>query len=125
MVTIFITVLTPLTSFLCFFKFYLFINLFGYTFMYLFSYSIIRLFSYSFIYLLLVFLFYGTDSPLYSFNLFYVLLQPLEPYYDLCENWGLCAYDRFTALKKVNPELKTLLSVGGNAKLMSEVSLAS
>nr|XP_027225089.1 chitinase-3-like protein 1 [Penaeus vannamei] len=47
---------------------------------------------------------------------------PLEPYYDLCENWGLCAYDRFTSLKKVNPELKTLLSVGGNAKLMSEVS---
>ncbi|XP_037779758.1 endochitinase-like [Penaeus monodon] len=46
----------------------------------------------------------------------------LEPYYDLCENWGLCAYDRFTALKTVNPELKTLLSVGGNARLMSQVS---
>ncbi|XP_063611831.1 acidic mammalian chitinase-like [Penaeus indicus] len=48
--------------------------------------------------------------------------EPLEPYYDLCENWGLCAYDRFTGLKKVNPELKTLLSVGGSAKLMSQVS---
>ncbi|XP_042855923.1 chitinase-3-like protein 1 isoform X2 [Penaeus japonicus] len=48
--------------------------------------------------------------------------KPLEPYYDLCENWGLCAYDRFTALKAANPDLKALLSVGGDAKIMSQLS---
>ncbi|CAL1270702.1 unnamed protein product [Larinioides sclopetarius] len=36
-----------------------------------------------------------------------------DPYLDLKENWGLGAYERFTGLKKKNPNLKTLLAIGG------------
>ncbi|XP_063611832.1 chitinase-3-like protein 1 isoform X1 [Penaeus indicus] len=42
-------------------------------------------------------------------------IEAMEPYNDLCDNYGRCAYSRFTALKKLNPDLKTLLSVGGNS----------
>lgn len=51
----------------------------------------------------------------------------MEPYNDLCVNYGQCAYSRFTALKDLNPDLKTLLSVGGNSvdgSTFSEVSFA-
>ncbi|XP_066937421.1 chitinase-3-like protein 1 [Macrobrachium rosenbergii] len=40
-------------------------------------------------------------------------IQPLDPYNELCENWGKCAYDRFTALKEKNTNLQALLAVGG------------
>ncbi|XP_045614101.2 acidic mammalian chitinase [Procambarus clarkii] len=40
-------------------------------------------------------------------------IQVLDPFHELCENGGECAYDRFTALKEQNPALVTLLSVGG------------
>merc|ERR1712180_153085 len=37
----------------------------------------------------------------------------LDEWNELCENWGRCAYNRFTGLKEYNPKLKTLLAVGG------------
>ncbi|XP_042241874.1 chitotriosidase-1-like [Homarus americanus] len=40
-------------------------------------------------------------------------INVLDPHHELCDNGGECAYNRFTALKKQNPELKTLLGVGG------------
>lgn len=40
-------------------------------------------------------------------------IQPIDPYNDLYENWGKGAFLRFTGLKKINPQLKTLLAIGG------------
>lgn len=40
-------------------------------------------------------------------------IKVLDPYNELCENWGKCAYDRFTKLKEKNIYLKALLGVGG------------
>ncbi|XP_066963997.1 LOW QUALITY PROTEIN: acidic mammalian chitinase-like [Macrobrachium rosenbergii] len=40
-------------------------------------------------------------------------IKVLDPYNDLCENWGKCGYDRFTKLKEKNIYLKTILGVGG------------
>ncbi|XP_042204643.1 acidic mammalian chitinase-like [Homarus americanus] len=40
-------------------------------------------------------------------------IEVLDPWNDLCANWGKCGYNRFTDLKKVNPKLITQLSVGG------------
>lgn len=40
-------------------------------------------------------------------------IQALDPYNDLYENWGKGAYLRLTALKKKNPDLKTLIAIGG------------
>eukprot|EP00095_Tigriopus_kingsejongensis_P010971 maker-scaffold270_size230592-snap-gene-1.18 protein:Tk10971 transcript:maker-scaffold270_size230592-snap-gene-1.18-mRNA-1 annotation:"hypothetical protein DAPPUDRAFT_232075" len=40
-------------------------------------------------------------------------IMSLDPYNDFYDNWGLGAYDRFTALKRINPNLKTLLAIGG------------
>ncbi|CAL4118675.1 unnamed protein product [Meganyctiphanes norvegica] len=40
-------------------------------------------------------------------------IKVLDEYNELCENWGRCAYNRFTGLKEHNPSLKTLLAVGG------------
>lgn len=37
----------------------------------------------------------------------------LDPYNDLYDNYGKGAYIRFTSLKRINPDLKTLLSIGG------------
>jgi len=37
----------------------------------------------------------------------------LDPSVDLCIDDGLCGFSNFTALKEENPELKTLLSIGG------------
>lgn len=103
--------------------------LFIYLTLHLSIYLAIHLFICSDIHLFIQFLLViFTELTLHYIHITYsssFLLQPLEPYYDLCENWGLCAYDRFTALKTVNPELKTLLSVGGNARLMSQVRLGS
>ncbi|XP_042240538.1 acidic mammalian chitinase-like isoform X1 [Homarus americanus] len=43
-------------------------------------------------------------------------ISVLDPQHELCDNGGDCAFDRFTALKKQNPELVTILSVGGWAE---------
>lgn len=40
-------------------------------------------------------------------------IRVLDPYNDLCENYGKCGYDRFTALKDLNPGLVTTLAIGG------------
>ncbi|CAL4143888.1 unnamed protein product, partial [Meganyctiphanes norvegica] len=40
-------------------------------------------------------------------------IKVLDPWNDLPENWGKNAYGRFTGLKAQNPELKTLLAIGG------------
>ena len=37
----------------------------------------------------------------------------LDPWNELCDNYGKCGYDRFTALKNTNPNLVTTLAVGG------------
>ena len=54
----------------------------------------------------LVFGFAGLDSNTHE-------IQALDPYNELEENWGKGAYDRFTNLKNVNPNLVTLLAIGG------------
>ncbi|KAG0722877.1 putative chitinase 2 [Chionoecetes opilio] len=40
-------------------------------------------------------------------------IKTLDPWGDLCEGGGLCGYDKFTGMKAHNPNLTTLLSVGG------------
>ncbi|KAK3862991.1 hypothetical protein Pcinc_031195 [Petrolisthes cinctipes] len=40
-------------------------------------------------------------------------IYSLDPYNDLYENYGKGGYKRFTGLKKVNSDLKTLLGLGG------------
>ena len=40
-------------------------------------------------------------------------IQSLDPFNDLYDNWGKGAYQRFTGLKVINPQLKTLLAIGG------------
>ncbi|WP_348240418.1 glycosyl hydrolase family 18 protein, partial [Salmonella enterica] len=40
-------------------------------------------------------------------------IKVLDPWNDLCDGGGKCGFDRFTKLKEKNPDLKTLLSVGG------------
>uniref|UniRef100_A0A2P2I7W0 Chitinase-3-like protein 1 n=1 Tax=Hirondellea gigas TaxID=1518452 RepID=A0A2P2I7W0_9CRUS len=40
-------------------------------------------------------------------------IEVLNPELDLCDNGGRCGYERFTALKEVNKDLFTMLSVGG------------
>ncbi|XP_076330487.1 putative chitinase 10 [Tachypleus tridentatus] len=40
-------------------------------------------------------------------------IAPYDSYLDLAENWGLGAYRRFNSLKKINPQLKTILAIGG------------
>ncbi|XP_066964000.1 acidic mammalian chitinase-like [Macrobrachium rosenbergii] len=40
-------------------------------------------------------------------------IRVLDPYNDLCENYGKCGYHRFTNLTLKNPDLKTTLGVGG------------
>lgn len=40
-------------------------------------------------------------------------LKVLDPYNELEDNWGRGALRRFTNMKQVNPDLKTLLAVGG------------
>ncbi|CAL4143886.1 unnamed protein product, partial [Meganyctiphanes norvegica] len=41
------------------------------------------------------------------------MIKVLDPWNDLPDNWGKNAYGRFTGLKAQNPELKTLLAIGG------------
>ena len=41
------------------------------------------------------------------------VIVSLDPYNDIYDNWGLGAYERFVALKRLNPELKTILAIGG------------
>ncbi|MPC36078.1 Acidic mammalian chitinase [Portunus trituberculatus] len=40
-------------------------------------------------------------------------IKVLDPWNELCDDYGLCAFDRFTALKKKNTNLVTILAVGG------------
>nr|SAY40524.1 Chitinase 3 [Macrobrachium rosenbergii] len=40
-------------------------------------------------------------------------IKVLDPWNDLCDGGGKCAYDRFVKLKKRNVNLKTILGVGG------------
>jgi len=40
-------------------------------------------------------------------------IMVLDPYNDLEENWGRGAMKRFTGLKKINPNLKALIAIGG------------
>ncbi|KAG0711282.1 Acidic mammalian chitinase [Chionoecetes opilio] len=40
-------------------------------------------------------------------------IKVLDPWNELCDEYGLCAFDRFTALKKKNTKLVTILAVGG------------
>ena len=40
-------------------------------------------------------------------------IKVLDPYNDLYDNYGKGAYLRFTGLKRINPQLKTILAVGG------------
>ncbi|MCI3751418.1 glycosyl hydrolase family 18 protein [Escherichia coli] len=40
-------------------------------------------------------------------------IRVLDPWNELCDNYGKCAYDRFTALKQQNANLKAILAVGG------------
>jgi len=40
-------------------------------------------------------------------------IYAMDPYNDLEENWGKGAYKRFNALRSKNPELKTLIAIGG------------
>ena len=40
-------------------------------------------------------------------------VKVLDPWNELETNYGKGAYNRFTKLKLINPNLKTLLSVGG------------
>lgn len=47
----------------------------------------------------------------------------LDPYTDLCDDGGLCGFANFTALKTENPELKTLLSIGGWAEGSANYSI--
>ncbi|KAG7177552.1 Chitotriosidase-1-like 3, partial [Homarus americanus] len=39
----------------------------------------------------------------------------LDPYNELCENWGKCAYNRFNALKEQNADLVTILAMSSSA----------
>ena len=54
----------------------------------------------------LVFGFAGLDPDSYT-------IQALDPYNELEDNWGRGAYKRFTNLKNINPNLVTLLAIGG------------
>jgi len=49
----------------------------------------------------------------------------LDEWNELCADWGRCAYNRFTGLKEHNPELKTLLAVGGWSEGSENYSLMS
>ena len=40
-------------------------------------------------------------------------IQSLDPWNDLPDNWGKNGFGRFVGLKKRNPQLKTLLAIGG------------
>ena len=54
----------------------------------------------------LVFGFAGLDPDTYT-------IRALDPYNELEDNWGRGAYKRFTNLKSINPNLVTLLAIGG------------
>ena len=54
----------------------------------------------------LVFGFAGLDPDSYT-------IHALDPYNELEEHWGKGAYRRFTNLKNINPNLVTLLAIGG------------
>lgn len=40
-------------------------------------------------------------------------IESLDPYNDLEDDYGKGAYKRFNGLKQLNPELKTLIAIGG------------
>ncbi|XP_077293999.1 chitinase-3-like protein 1 [Arctopsyche grandis] len=40
-------------------------------------------------------------------------IRVMDPWQDLVEDWGRGGYQRFNNLKKVNPQLKTIVAIGG------------
>ncbi|KAG9509815.1 Acidic mammalian chitinase, partial [Fragariocoptes setiger] len=40
-------------------------------------------------------------------------IKPLDPWNDLADNYGKGAMKRFTSLKRINPDLKALVAIGG------------
>ncbi len=62
-----------------------------------------------------MFAFYALSHYIYGFaGLGYDnKIKSLDPYYDLEENYGKGAFKRFTNLKKLNSNLKTLIAIGG------------
>lgn len=41
------------------------------------------------------------------------MIKPLDPWNDLEDNYGKGAMKRFTNLKRINPDLKALVAIGG------------
>lgn len=41
------------------------------------------------------------------------MIKPLDPWNDLEDNYGKGAMKRFNNLKRINPDLKTLVAIGG------------
>ena len=54
----------------------------------------------------LIYTFAGLDARTHE-------IVSLDEYNDMYDNWGRGAYERFVALKRRNPSLKTLLAIGG------------
>lgn len=48
------------------------------------------------------------------------LIKPLDPWNDLEDNYGKGAMKRFTNLKRTNPDLKTLVAIGGKCSLLND-----
>ncbi|XP_077294000.1 chitinase-3-like protein 1 [Arctopsyche grandis] len=40
-------------------------------------------------------------------------IKVLDPWIDLPDNWGKDGFGRFNSMKKINPDLKTLIAIGG------------
>ena len=64
----------------------------------------------------LVFGFAGLDKNTYT-------IKVLDEYNELDDNWGKGAFRRFTNLKLINPNLKTLLAIGGWNEGLQEKSI--
>lgn len=47
------------------------------------------------------------------------MIKPLDPWNDLEDNYGKGAMRRFTNLKRINPDLKTLVAIGGEFNLLA------
>lgn len=53
------------------------------------------------------------------------MIKPLDPWNDLEDNYGKGAMKRFTNLKRINPDLKTLVAIGGKFSLCSHAGSAA
>lgn len=52
-------------------------------------------------------------------------IRVLDPYNELYDEWGRGAYQRFTGLKNINPNLMTYLAIGGWNEGMSGTATSS